>query len=185
MERVKGDKKVALSVSLNFKRLFGQYPRVSAGTSLLFLNIFLRSFLNFRSVGTALMRKFALYFTERQTIVSSDVCMTLRSICQSYSSNWSPDFCSLQQNRQRFRRLCVLNYATQLSCIFQQKNHCILVTTLLRLFIWLFLNLPVRKRALIAEFTTRFWLIKLTFGTMPIVTMKLSANTFEEVSARL
>ena len=48
--------------------------------------------------------------------------------------------------------------------------YCTFVTTLLRPFIWLFLDLLVRKRALCAEFTTQFRLIELTFGRMPINT---------------
>ena len=64
-------------------------------------------------------------------------------------------------------------------------SHCTFVTTLLRLFIWLLLNLPLRKRALLGGFTSRFGLIKLTFGRMPTVTKQFSANSFQEVSACL
>ena len=59
-------------------------------------------------------------------------------------------FCALPRKRYRFWRLSVLRYATQLSYIFHYC-HCTFVTTLLRLFICLLLNLPVRKRALFAE----------------------------------
>ena len=59
-------------------------------------------------------------------------------------------FCALPRKRYRFWRLSVLRYATQLSYIFH-NCHCTFVTTLLRLFICLLLNLPVRKRALFAE----------------------------------
>ena len=86
------------------------------------------------------MRNFDSYFVQRWTFVFSDVRLTQRGSCETYWSNWSQDF-------------CVLKYATQLSQIFQ-KSHCTFVTTLFRLYIWLFLNLPVRKRALIAEFTS-------------------------------
>ena len=67
-------------------------------------------------------------------------------------------------DKDSFRRLCVLEYTTQLSHIFQY-SHCTFVTTLLRLFIIrLFLNITVRKRAFVVEYTTRFGLIELTFG---------------------
>ena len=45
-------------------------------------------------VGTSLMRNFDLYFTKRWTFVLSDVCLTQCSPCESYSSNWSQDFCA-------------------------------------------------------------------------------------------
>ena len=48
-----------------------------------------RPILKFHSVRTALMKKCDLYFTERWSFVFSDVCTTLRSFCESYSSNWS------------------------------------------------------------------------------------------------
>ena len=47
------------------------------------------------------------------------------------------------------------------------------------------LNLPVRKRALIAEFTAQFRLVELTFGRMPTVTRQYSTSTFQEIFARL
>ena len=53
------------------------------------------AFLKFHSVGTALLRNFDLNFSERRTFVFSDVCMTLRNFCESYSSNWSQNFCAL------------------------------------------------------------------------------------------
>ena len=49
---------------LKLANIFGKSPRVSAGASLLSFNLFLE-ILKFHSVGTALMRKFDLYFTER------------------------------------------------------------------------------------------------------------------------
>ena len=89
--------------------------------------------------------------------------------CKSDSSNWSQNFCSLPRNRCRIWRLGVLWYTTQRSYIFHYC-YCTFVTTLLRSLIWLFLNVPVRKWALCAEFTSRFWLEELAFGRMQIVT---------------
>ena len=75
---------------------------------------------------------------QRWTLVYSDVCLTQRSSYESYSSSWSQDFCALPWNRCRFP------YATQLSYIFHYC-YCTFVTTLLRPFVWLFLNFSVRK----------------------------------------
>ena len=118
-------------------------PRISAGSSLLSFSLLLRSVLKFHSVGTALM-KFDLYFIQRWILVFSDVCLTQRSSCESYSWNWSQDFWGLPGNRRRFQRLDVLRYTTQLSYIFHYC-YCTFVTTLLRPFILSFLNLPVLK----------------------------------------
>ena len=88
-----GEKKVALSVSLSFKIFLAKSPRVSAGTSLLSLNFLLRSILKFHGVGTALMRKFDLYFTERWSFGFSDVCVTLRRTSFNFATAFlSPPF---------------------------------------------------------------------------------------------
>ena len=75
--------------------MFGKSPRVFAGASLLSNNLLLRSVLKFHGVGTALMRKLDLHFTQRWTSVFSDVRLTQRSSCESHSSDWSPNFCAL------------------------------------------------------------------------------------------
>ena len=129
------------------------------------------------------MRNFELNFSERRTFVFSDVCMTLRSFCESYSSNWSQDFlCSSAKSIMIPAALCpeIRNPTVVHLSVF---NYCTFVTILLRLFAGLSLNLPVCKRALIAEFTTRFRLVE--FGRMPKVTRLFSANTFQEVFVRL
>ena len=89
------EKKVVLSVSFELVDIIGQSPRVSAGASLLSFSLLLRPILKFHSVGTALVRNFDLYFIQRWTFVFSDVSMTQRSSCESYSSNWSQDCCAL------------------------------------------------------------------------------------------
>ena len=130
----------ALSVSLSLIDLLGKFPRVSAGASLLSYGLFLRSVLKFHGVKTALMITFDLIFSERRSFVVSDACLTQRSSCESYSSNWSRNFWAVPRNRYRFSRLSVLRYTTQLSCTFH-NNDCTFVTTLLRPFVGLFLNL--------------------------------------------
>ena len=93
------------------------------GKSLLSFSLHLRSVLKFQSVGTALLKKFDLYFIQRWTFAFSDVCLTQRSSCGSYSSNWSQDFWALPWSRCRFRRLDVLRCTTELSYIF---HYCVL-----------------------------------------------------------
>ena len=71
----------------------------------------------------------------------------------------------------------------QLNCrtLFTIATH---VITVLRLFVWLFVNLPVRECALCAELTSRFSFLELTFGRMPILTRRFDASTFREVLTR-
>ena len=76
------------------------------------------------------------------------------------------------------------SFDAQLNCrTLFHNSYCTFVTTLLRPFVGLFLNLPVRKRALCAEFAARFRLIELTFGR--ILTKRFGASKFQEVFARL
>ena len=103
------------------------------------------------------MKNFDLYFFKRWSFLFSDVCLTQCSPRESYSSNWSEHFGALPRNRWR------------------------LWHRLFRLYVWLFSNLPVRKQALCAEFTTRFRLIELTFWRTPILTKWFSASTFQEI----
>ena len=67
-------------------------------------------------------------FIQRWTFAFSDVCLTQRSSCESYSSNWSQNFRALPRNQYRFWRLSVLEYTTQLSHIFH-FSHCTFVTS--------------------------------------------------------
>ena len=53
-------------------------------------NLLLRPILKFQSVGSAMMRNFDLNFSQRRTFVFSDACVTLRSFCEPYSSDWFP-----------------------------------------------------------------------------------------------
>ena len=69
-------------------------------------------------------------------------------------------------HEERFRRLSVLKYASQLPSTFQFFD-CTFVTILFRFFDELIINLPVHKRTFVTEFTTRFRLTFLKFGRMP------------------
>ena len=89
----------------------------------------------------------------------------------------------LPRNRQRIWRLSVLWHTTQQSYTFHKCN-CTFVTTLFRLFVWLFFCLPMREWALCAEHTSRFRWTELTFGRMPILTRRFGASSFQEVFTR-
>ena len=82
---LEGEKKVALSFSSELVHVFGKVPCLDLGTSLLSFNLLLRPILKFQSVGTTQKRNLDLNFSERRTFVFSDVCMTVRSFCESYS----------------------------------------------------------------------------------------------------
>ena len=69
--------------------------RHTSPLTFMFFSVFLISVLKFHGVGTALMRKFALFFFQHGPFAFSDVSMTLRSFCESYSSDWSQDFGAL------------------------------------------------------------------------------------------
>ena len=90
-----GGKKVASSVSLSFTMFLANLYASPRAHRSCFFNLLLRSILKFHSVGTAVMKNFDAKFSERRTFVFCDVCMTLRSSCESYSSDWSQDFCAL------------------------------------------------------------------------------------------
>ena len=73
----------------------------------------------------------------------------------------------------------------QLNCRTPFTTATALFFTLFRLFVWLFFDLPVRKRALSAELTSRFRFVELTtFGMMPILTRRFGASTFQEAFTR-
>ena len=59
------------------------------------------------------------------------------------------------------------------------------MVALFRLFVLLFVNLMMREQALIPCLTSRFVVIELTFGSMPILTRRSRASTFQVVSTRL
>ena len=113
--------------------------------------------------------EFWLDFSERRTFLfSPPFAWHNAALCESYSSNWFQHSFALPRNR-RIWRLRVLRYATQLSHTVHNQNYTF-VFTFFRLFVWLFFNLPVRKRPLCTEFTIRFRLVGLTFGRVQTVT---------------
>ena len=116
---------------------------------------------------TALIRNFDLYLTKRWTF--KFYRLTQCSPRELYSSNWSPKLlCSSLEIAAASGDSASCD--TQLNC----RTLYTIATTLLSspfnlLFVWLFFNLPVRTKALCAEFTTRFRPLELTFGRMPVV----------------
>ena len=166
-----GEKNVVFVLFFELVNMFGQSPRVSAGASLLSFSLLLRSVLKFYSAGTALMRKFDLYFIQRWTLAFSDVCLTQRSSCESYSSNLVPKLLGPSEKSLQILAAQRPSSDTQPNCrtLFHIAT-ALWSSSFFRLFARLTFNLPFGKRAHIAEFTSLLWLFKLTFGRMPIVT---------------
>ena len=79
-----------------------------------------------------------------------------------------------------------VSWNTQPNCrASPKKSHFTSVTILFRFFAGLTFRLPVCKRALVTEITSRFRLKELTFGRMPTITNWFGADTFQVISARL
>ena len=86
----------------------------------------------------------------------------------------------------------ILWYTTQL-WYTSHNSHRILVVAfssfwdvaLFRFFIWLFINLVMRKQTLVSSLTTCFIFIELALGRMPLFTRRSRAGTFQIISARL
>ena len=87
--------KVALSVSLSMKNsLANLHASPRAHRSCLSASSWDPSS-NFKALGLRWRRTLTWNFPSDGPLFSSDVCMTLRSLCESYSSNWSQDSCAL------------------------------------------------------------------------------------------
>ena len=104
--------------------------------------------------------------------------------------NWFQDFLHRVAPRlSTLRNECIWIwwYTTQLWYTFH-NSHSILVivfssfwdVALFRLFIWLFINLVMRKQTLVSSLTTRFNFIEWTLGRMPIFTRRSRAGTFQK-----
>ena len=115
-----GEKNITLSYSQKLKTLsFGQIPRCFAGTSLLLLCLFLRPILKFWSVGASLMRFTWANHSER-TILFSNFGVTCNSFREFHMLDWFLHVWALPENR--LRRLYVLKYTTQLSCVIRRPT---------------------------------------------------------------
>ena len=101
---------------LILEHIFGQLPRCFAGTLLLPLCLLLRPILKFWSVGAALMRFTCANHSERRILVSN-FSVTCNSFREFHTLDWFLHAWALPWNRWRLRRLHVLEYTTQLSCI--------------------------------------------------------------------
>ena len=86
---------------------------------------------NFTAKGLRWWIIFDLYFTQRQTFISSDVRLTRVDRTRRIGSN---TLFALPGNRCRIWRLSVLWHTTQLSYTFHNSN-CTLASTLFRLFL--------------------------------------------------
>ena len=137
----------------------------------------------------------------KRWILVSNVSMTYDGFCEFNTLDLCPYVWALPQNRWRLRRLRVLKYATQLSCIWWvsiqnkspcslvtliplQQSHCTLVTILFRPFARLFFNLEMRIRALFPKSQSIFWLVEQTLWRMPLFTEGSGASSFKVILAR-
>ena len=69
--------------------------------------------------------------------------------------------------------------------VHPSKKAIALLSPFFRFFAWLIFRLPVHKRALIPEFTSRFCLVELTFGMIAIITSLSRKLTSDVISAGL
>ena len=131
----------------------------------------------------------------------SNVGMTHHGFSESTTSDWLQYVWALPQDRWRLRRLHIMRYATQLSCIWWvsiqnrspcslvmlillQHSHCTCVTILFIPFAWLFVNLAVCVRALIPKFSSILGIVEQAFWRMPLFTEWSGASSFEVILAR-
>ena len=133
----------------------GKFPRISAGASLLSCSLSWRSVLKLQSVGTSLMMNFDRIFpsdgpflsrmfawrnaalVNRTLRIDSNTLVPFLEIVAEFGGSVSCD--------------------TQLNCrALFHTSICTFVITLLQLFVWLFLNLPVRELALCQHSQGRF-----------------------------
>ena len=154
--------KVECSLVLFFEPVYvlGKIPCLASGTSLLSFSLFLRSILQFHSVGTSLMRNFDIYFSQWWSFFFQDTRLTLRRLRESYPLNWFRDFL------HRWETSASETCDTQPYCdTLFTTSHTILViafssfleVALFRLLIWLFINFVMRKQTLVSSLTTRFF----------------------------
>ena len=99
------------------------------------------------------------------------------------TSDWLYYVWALPQNRWRLRRLHILKYATQLSCILQY-SHWTFVTILFIPFARLSINLAVCIRALFPKPASIFGLAEQALRRMPFFTKWVIASSFEVILAR-
>ena len=161
-------KECSFVLFFELKGILGKSPYISAGASLLSFSLLLRPILKFHSVGTALMRNFDLNVPERRTLFFLGCLLDAAQLLWIVLVELVPRFLGPSQTSRKIlaaRRPAIRNPTVEhLSLLLLHFCHHPSST------FWLFLNLPVRKRALCAEFAPRFWLIKLTFGKLPTVT---------------
>ena len=173
-------------VSYSFSELidtFRQSPRISAGASLLSLSV----------SSWDLSSNFGAYGLRSQgsagQIFSSDGPVSSRML------TWhSAAFVNLTRliglkTFVLFRKIDEdfggsASWNTQPICRLSFNKATALLSSVFRLFAWLFLNLPVHERTLIAEITFRLCFVFLTLGWVPITERWICAITFEVLPAR-
>ena len=156
-------------------------------------SLFLRSVFKFHSVGTSLMRNFDLYFSKRWSFIFSDTCLTLRSLCESYSSNWSQNFLPrVSPETSRFSQVLMAPSHARPQTVVQFSqlataplSSLVPFWKLFSAFYLFFLHLVVRKQTLVSCFAPRFSSIELTLRGCQHSQSNVVQVPFQTVSARL
>ena len=113
------------------------------------------------------MRTFDIYCSQRRSFLFLDTSLTQRRLSKSYPLNWFQDFYASGSPEtfyleKRMHSNLVIHNPT-LICFPQQPQHSchrflffLVKYALFWLFIWLFINLAMRKQTLVSSRTTRF-----------------------------
>ena len=107
----------------------------------------------------------------------SNVSVTYNGFCEFYTSDRFVYVWALPWNRRGLQRLHILRCATQLSFNFLH-SHCTFVTILFRPFMWLFINLAMRIRALLSKSASILRFVEQAFWRMPFFTEWIGASSF-------
>ena len=96
-----------LVVRFELENMFGKIPSLALGTSLLSFSLFVGPVLKFQSVGTSLMSRFDLYFSNRWSLIFPDTGVTQRGLgdpnslycVQEFSASGFPETLSFLKKR--------------------------------------------------------------------------------------
>ena len=141
------------------------------------------------------MKNFDIYFSKQWSFLFQDTCLTSRRLCEPYPLNWFPRLSASAFPRDflPWETSASESCDTQPNCdtLFPKSQHSchrflfFLEIALFQLFIWLFMNLVLRKQTLVSSLTTRFNFIELALGRMPRFTRRSRTRTSQRTSARL
>ena len=168
-----GEKNAVFFFSINFQDFLSQLPRCFASPMLLSFCLFLRPILKFwanfcwaMDFGLELWQSAVLFWwIEHFGLVSAWLSSSVKY-------------------RWRLRRLHVLEYTTQIICLFHH-SHCTVCAILFRPFAGLLFNPAVCEDAFIPEFASRYCLVQQALQGMPLFTRWILTGTLRMFLARL